>query len=273
MTVILQRTVDIGMVCNGLIAGLVAITAPSGYVENWAAPLIGVIGGMIVVPAILAIDKKLDDPVGVLSAHGLAGVWGTIACGLFTAPRLAEYNAIGKADGGLFYSGCSAAGPPGPGSGRRVRDGADPQLHHVLAISKTIGLRVTAEEEMAGLDISEHGMYGYPEQHPGRGALRLPAPDSIKLNGHAPTPAGSAGAARAYEGQQSSSDDTCGRRWTGRRPPGHTASPARRRAPPWSRWLRGGGPSARCSGVGHGGRAARRVTPGRGPRQRGRRRR
>src|SRR3954468_23805617 len=105
MTVLMQRTVDIGMICNGLIAGLVAITAPSGYVENWAAPLIGFIGGLLVVAGIIAIDKKLDDPVGVLSAHGLAGVWGTLACGLFTAPRFAQYASIGDPDGGLVYSG------------------------------------------------------------------------------------------------------------------------------------------------------------------------
>ena len=90
-TVVFQRTVDIGMVCNGLIAGLVAITARSGYVENWAAPIIGIVGGLIVVPSIMLIDKKVDDPVGVLSAHGLAGIWGTLACGLFTAPRFAQY--------------------------------------------------------------------------------------------------------------------------------------------------------------------------------------
>jgi Amt family ammonium transporter len=105
MTVVLQRTVDIGMVCNGLIAGLVAITAPSGYVENWAAPIIGIVGGLIVVPAIMFIDRKVDDPVGVLSAHGLAGIWGTLACGLFTAPRFAQYAGIGDPNGGLVYSG------------------------------------------------------------------------------------------------------------------------------------------------------------------------
>src|ERR671914_1481083 len=78
-TVVLQRTVDIGMVCNGLIAGLVAITAGAGYVENWAAPVIGLVGGFIVVPSIMLIDRRLDDPVGVLSAHGLAGLLGTLA--------------------------------------------------------------------------------------------------------------------------------------------------------------------------------------------------
>jgi ammonium transporter, Amt family len=101
-TSIKQRTIDIGMVANGMIAGLVAITAPSGYVEAWTAPIIGGIGGLLVVFAIVAIDKRLDDPVGALSAHGIAGIWGTLACGFFTAPRLAQYNAFGDPDGGLI---------------------------------------------------------------------------------------------------------------------------------------------------------------------------
>ena len=71
--------------------------------EFWAAPIIGFVAGVIVVGAIVAIDRKLDDPVGALSAHGIAGVWGTLACGLFTSPRLAELNGIGE--GGLFYTG------------------------------------------------------------------------------------------------------------------------------------------------------------------------
>ena len=71
------------MVGNGMIAGLVAITAPSGYVEAWAAPIIGVVAGLIVVVGVIAIDKRIDDPVGALSAHGLAGIWGTLACGIF----------------------------------------------------------------------------------------------------------------------------------------------------------------------------------------------
>jgi Amt family ammonium transporter len=199
MTVVLQRTVDIGMVCNGLIAGLVAITAPSGYVENWAAPIIGIVGGLIVVPAIMFIDKKVDDPVGVLSAHGLAGIWGTLACGLFTAPRFAQYAGIGDPNGGLVYSG----------SFQQLFDqaiGVVVIFALVLtlclitwyAIAKTIGLRVSEEAEIAGLDISEHGMYGYPEQFISDAELYGPAvPASIKLNGHAPAPAGSAEAAPA----------------------------------------------------------------------------
>ena len=198
-TVVFQRTVDIGMVCNGLIAGLVAITAPSGYVENWAAPIIGIVGGLLVVPCIIAIDKKVDDPVGVLSAHGAAGIWGTLACGLFTAPRFAQYAGVGNPEGGLVYSG----------SFQQLGDqalGVVVVFALVLtlclitwyAISKTIGLRVTEEQEVAGLDISEHGMYGYPEQFiPDAELYGSPAAASVTLNGSTPATAGSAEAAPA----------------------------------------------------------------------------
>ena len=84
------------MAGNGAIAALVAITAPSGYVSAWAAPIIGLVAGLIVPLCIYAIDKKIDDPVGALSAHGIAGIWGTLACGLFTDPALAAYNAVGE---------------------------------------------------------------------------------------------------------------------------------------------------------------------------------
>ena len=167
------KAIDIGMAGNGAIAALVAITAPSGYVELWTAPIIGAVAGFIVVLAIYAIDKKIDDPVGALSAHGIAGIWGTLSCGLFTAPRLAQYNGFGDPNGGLIYSGSLT------------------QLSYQVlgivvvftfvftlsfatfwAIKKTYGLRVSADEEEAGLDISEHGMYGYPEQF-------IPAPELV----------------------------------------------------------------------------------------------
>ena len=97
--------IDIGMAGNGAIAALVAITAPSGYVEIWAAPIIGAVAGVIVVLGVYAIDKLIDDPVGALSAHGLAGIWGTVSCGIFTAPRLAQYNAFGDPRAASWYSG------------------------------------------------------------------------------------------------------------------------------------------------------------------------
>ena len=153
-----------------MIAGLVAITAPSGYVEAWTAPIIGIVGGLIVVFAIIAIDKKLDDPVGALSAHGLAGIWGTLACGIFTAPRAGRVQRVRRA--GLSSTPGSFASARHAGARRRAVFAFvfARQLRDVLPIKKTIGLRVTEEQEDAGLDIVEHGMYGYPEQF-------IPAPE------------------------------------------------------------------------------------------------
>jgi len=167
--------IDIGMAGNGAIAALVAITAPSGYVELWAAPIIGAVAGVIVVLGVYWVDKHIDDPVGALSAHGMAGIWGTIACGLFTAPRLASYNAVGE--GGVFYTGKF---------GQLIAQVVGLLIAFTFVflmsyatfwvIKKTYGLRVTEEEEDAGLDISEHGMYGYPEQF-------IPAPELYGYGG------------------------------------------------------------------------------------------
>ena len=164
-TQIKQKTIDIGMVANGAIAGLVAITAPSGYVEIWAGPPIGFVAGLIVVFGVIWIDKKIDDPVGATSAHGLAGIWGTLACGIFTAPRLAEYNAFGNPEGGLLYSG-SFEQLIAQAVGVLVAFSFVFAMSYATfaAIKATIGLRVSEEAEEAGLDIVEHGMYGYPEQ-------------------------------------------------------------------------------------------------------------
>src|SRR3954463_15857264 len=155
--------IDIGMAGNGAIAALVAITAPSGYVQPWAAIVIGLVAGVIVVLGVYAIDKWLDDPVGALSAHGLAGIWGTLACGLFTDPDLAKFNTVGE--GGLVYTG-SFHQLGAQALGIVVAFGTVFVLSFAtfFVIKKTYGLRVTAEEEDAGLDITEHGMYGYPEQ-------------------------------------------------------------------------------------------------------------
>ena len=162
-TQLMQRTIDIGMVGNGMIAGLVAITAGSGYVEAWAAPIIGLVAGVIVVAGVIAIDRKLDDPVGALSAHGLAGIWGTLACGIFTAPRFAKYNAFG--DPGLVYNGSfHQLGVQALGVVTVFAFVFVLSYLTFLAIKATIGLRVTEDQEDAGLDIVEHGMYGYPEQ-------------------------------------------------------------------------------------------------------------
>jgi Amt family ammonium transporter len=192
LTQLVLKTLDVGMIGNGAIAGLVAITAPSGYVEAWAAPIIGLVGGFLVVGGVLMFDRlRLDDPVGALSAHGLAGIWGTLSCGLFTSDRLAEYVGVGNA--GLFY---------GEGFGQLASQALAVGATFVAvfamsaltfaAIKATIGLRVSEEDEVAGLDIAEHGMYGYPEQF---------IPQS-ELEGYGAAPTSRPVAAPAFSTQQ-----------------------------------------------------------------------
>lgn len=163
-----SRTLDVGMAGNGAIAGLVGITAPSGFVEYWAAPIIGFVAGTLVVFAVLAIDKYLDDPVGALSAHGLAGIWGTLSVGIFGSERLVSEGAAP----GLWYAVFGDASL-GSSLGQLGVQGLAVLFTFLVvfaisfatfaAIRATIGLRVSPEEEDAGIDISEHGMYGYPE--------------------------------------------------------------------------------------------------------------
>ena len=191
----ITRTMDVGMIGNGAIAALVAITAPSGYVEPWAGIVIGAVAGVIVVVGVLAIDKYLDDPVGALPAHGLAGIWGTLSCGLFTVPALAKFNGVGE--GGLFYTGSFHQL-----GAQAIAVTASFVTVFVLSyglfwiIKKTVGLRVSAHEEMEGLDISEHGMWGYPESFmpvPG-GVYRQP--DTPTVNPHRPAIEPAPGTAR-----------------------------------------------------------------------------
>lgn len=177
----MTRKLDVGMSGNGAIAGLVAITAPSGYVEFWAAPIIGAIGGVIVVLGVYGFERmRLDDPVGALSAHGLAGIWGTLACGLFTSPRLAEYVGIGK-EGLVYGGGVDQLATQAAAVGLTFAAVFVLSFATFLLIKATVGLRVDDETEEAGLDIAEHGMYGYPEQF-------IPAPELV---GYGAAPASS----------------------------------------------------------------------------------
>jgi ammonium transporter, Amt family len=151
---------DVTMAANGLLAGLVSITAPVGTVETWAAILIGGVGGAIVVLSVAFFDRmRVDDPVGAISVHGVAGTWGTLSIAFF-----ARYDDafLGREDAGLFYGG---------GIDQLSTQALMVGVHFVFvfgaayllfsAIKATVGLRVTPEEEMAGLDVEEHGHVGY----------------------------------------------------------------------------------------------------------------
>jgi Amt family ammonium transporter len=114
---------------------------------------------------VLLIDRRLDDPVGALSAHGVAGIWGTLSCGLFASPRLVGGKDV-VGDPGLFYTG-SFEQLGVQALGVTIAFVVVFTLSYITfaAIKAVFGLRVTSEEEEAGLDIVEHGMYGYPEQY------------------------------------------------------------------------------------------------------------
>lgn len=155
---------DVPTTLNGALAGLVAITASCGFVEPWAAVVIGLIGGIMVVFSMNLFDKlKIDDPIAALSVHGTVGVWGTLSNGLFAVPALS--TDIGWGQAGLFYGGSFAQ--LGVQTLGVVAAGAFAFVISFIVLKvldKTIGLRVSEEEELMGLDISEHGSYGYPEQ-------------------------------------------------------------------------------------------------------------
>src|ERR671935_50555 len=154
---------DISMMLNGALGALVAITAASGFVAPWAAVLIGVGSGLIAVFGVIAVERVgIDDPIGAVAVHGMSGVWGTLACGLFAVPLLAKNLATGT--GGLVYTGSfHQLGVQALGL---VAVGAftfSASFAGLWALKKLWGIRVEEHVETAGLDVSEHGMWGYPE--------------------------------------------------------------------------------------------------------------
>ena len=158
---------DVAMTTNGLLAGLVGITAGCAAVSNVGALAIGAIAGVLVVGAVLFFDRvRVDDPVGAISVHGVCGAFGTLAVGLFAT------------DGGLLYGGGTSLlvtqliGVVAIALFVAVTAGA-----LFFAIKATIGLRVSEEEELAGLDVMEHGTPGY-------------VPDALPSGVPTPAPAG-----------------------------------------------------------------------------------
>jgi Amt family ammonium transporter len=160
MSYVYRRNIDVGMGGNGAIAALVAITAPCAFVAPWASIVIGFVAGVVMYATLIFVDRVgVDDPLGAIAAHGMGGIWGTLSAGLFTTPELA---AVGKP--GLFYGGgfhqleVQALGIVAAGGFVFVSSFV------VFAILKaTIGIRVKPDQELDGLDIHEHGVYGYPD--------------------------------------------------------------------------------------------------------------
>ena len=139
-----SRKPDLSMALNGILAGLVGITAGADVVAPTSAVLIGIIAGAVVVYAVIGIDKiKIDDPVGAVSVHLVCGVWGTLAVGIFSTNPEHSFvtQLIGVGAYGAFTLVCAGA--------------------IFYGIKLTMGLRVSVDEETEGLDYGEHDMHGY----------------------------------------------------------------------------------------------------------------
>jgi Amt family ammonium transporter len=152
---------DLTMILNGGLAGLVAITAPCAFVSISSSLIIGSIAGVLVVLSVLFFDKvKVDDPVGAISVHLVCGVFGTLAVGLFAQAEFTP-NTTGN---GLFFGGgggllmAQLAGILGVGAFVFVIS-----MIFWQVLKATVGIRVSAEEEVEGLDVGEHGNTAYPD--------------------------------------------------------------------------------------------------------------
>ncbi len=154
---------DVGMTCNGALAGLVAITAPCAWVNSWAAVVIGIVAGFIVCYGYWFLENHgIDDMVGAVAVHGFNGTWGLISLGIFADGTYGVYTTAGPHVTGLLY------GNPGFFLCQLISAavnfawafGCGLILFWIL--KKTMGIRVSPEEEIIGLDITEHATVAYP---------------------------------------------------------------------------------------------------------------
>jgi Amt family ammonium transporter len=165
---IVQDKPDLTMVLNGALAGLVGITAGADVISPLGAVIVGAISGVLVVLSVLTIDRlELDDPVGAVSVHLVCGVWGTVAVGIFAADKALLPQLIGVAATAVFCFSTSFA--------------------LFCAIRALMGLRVSEDEEIHGLDLGEHGMEAYAgfSLLPEFDAPRKPKPVLAPIGGHA----------------------------------------------------------------------------------------
>jgi Amt family ammonium transporter len=171
-----QGKPDPSMMANGMLAGLVAITAPSGFVSPESSCVIGLIAGTLVCLAVPFFDRVMhvDDPVGAISVHGVCGMWGQISLGIF-ADGTMSYN--GLAAKGLLFGDAGQFAAQLIGAGVAFVWAFGAAWLFFKAYDMVFGMRVPPEVELAGLDIPEMGALGYaPDAEPYRGPLTGPAP-------------------------------------------------------------------------------------------------
>jgi Amt family ammonium transporter len=180
---IVLKKPDVSMMLNGVIAALVAITAASGFVAPWAAIVIGFFAAVVAVVAVPLVERiGIDDPIGAVAVHGLAGVWGTLATGIFALPSLASSLATGS--GGLLYTGSfHQLGVQALGLAAVGTFTFSASFGCLWTMKRLWGIRVEEHVETAGLDVSEHGMWGYPEFY-----IPVPGGYGTESHGHVGLP-------------------------------------------------------------------------------------
>jgi Amt family ammonium transporter len=154
------KKADVSMALNGVLGGLVSITASCAYVSAGSAIWIGIVGGVLVVLGVVFIDQylRIDDPVGAIAVHGICGSWGTLALGLFAQ----EAFAPGTTGNGVLFGGSwKLMGAQALGMISIFAWCMASGFLLFYVIQQLVGLRVSREEEMRGLDIDEHGMEAY----------------------------------------------------------------------------------------------------------------
>jgi Amt family ammonium transporter len=169
---------DPGMIANGMLAGLVAITAPCYFVDPWAAAVIGSIAGVLVIEVAFFVERrlKLDDPVGAVAVHGANGIWGVLAVGVFanghygqgwnlTTSAMTTGKGVTGIFGGDFSLGLRQLGAQGLGALAicTVMFGSVYLFFKLCDRFTNGGIRVSEDEELAGLDVPEMGVLAYPE--------------------------------------------------------------------------------------------------------------
>ena len=173
ITWIRYKKPDVSMTLNGSLAGLVAITAGCDAVNPWAAAVIGILSGAAVVAGIEFIDKvlKIDDPVGAVGVHMINGMLGTLLTGVFASDSFLADHEMTR----LHFIGVQLLGIVS------VAAWAGVTIFIVFfAIKKTVGLRVSAEEEISGLDLPEHGLVSaYADFMPSVGSANIPYPETV----------------------------------------------------------------------------------------------
>jgi Amt family ammonium transporter len=170
---------------NGMLAGLVAITAPCAFVSSWAAMLIGLVAGGLVILAAVFVDTKLkiDDPVGAIAVHGVNGAWGIVALGLFANGVYGQgLNGVPHGVTGLLYGDAGQLVAELIGIAANVLYVAPVAAIAFFVIGKLVGNRVSAEDEVNGLDVPEMGIEGYSKDASVTGSpVKAPASAPVGL--------------------------------------------------------------------------------------------